>query len=443
MKHIYFLGIGGIGMSALARYFHLSGAKVSGYDKTPSVVTDALIAEGIEVFFEADIAHLEGVTQMVYTPAIKEHIEFEEATKRGIPVLKRSQVLGEISQQFPTLAVAGTHGKTTTSTMLACLMKGCEQDCTAFLGGISRNLKGNFSFGKSPFCVVEADEFDRSFLTLDPEMAVITSLDADHLDIYGTPEEMQKSYWDFSQKVKKEGKLLVHFSIKDFDWQREIHTYGIEEGEFQAQNLRYEKLSTIFDYVSKELTIKDIRLPLPGRHNVMNAVAAITLTYWAGGKMENVISTFSDFKGIYRRFEVHSHNENLTIIDDYAHHPTELAAAIDTAKSLFPERQLITIFQPHLFTRTRDFHEGFAAALSKADVAILLPIYPAREKPIEGITSTIIFDLIQNNKKYLIEKQDIISTIQKNIQFPSVILITGAGDVDREVAIINEGIIVR
>lgn len=440
MKHIYFLGIGGIGMSALARYFHLSGCKVSGYDKTPSVVTDALEKEGIEVYFEADIHHLAGVTQMIYTPAIKEHIEFEEAQKRGIPVLKRSQSLGEISRNFPTLAVAGTHGKTTTSTMLACLMKGCGVDCTAFLGGISRNLNGNFAFGESPYCVVEADEFDRSFLTLNPEMAIITSLDADHLDIYGTPDEMQNSYREFAQKVKENGKLLVHNSIKDFDWGREVLTYGIEEGEFRATNLRFEKLATIFDYESNDLIIRNIQLPIPGRHNVMNAVAAITLTKWASGDMEKVVATFADFKGIYRRFEVHAHSENLTIIDDYAHHPTELAAAIDTAKSLFPDRQLITLFQPHLFTRTRDFYEGFAAALSKADVALLLPIYPAREKPIEGITSNIIFDLIQNNKKYLIDKQDIIAKMQENIHHPSVILITGAGDVDREVALIVKNV---
>lgn len=437
MSHIYFLGIGGIGMSALARYFHQKGVKVSGYDRTPSVVTDALQAEGIAVYFEENAAQLEGVEQLVYTPAIKQHLAFEVAKEKGIPTLKRAQVLGEISKNYPTLAVAGTHGKTTTSTMLAHLLRTCGVDCTAFLGGISRNLHdSNFVIGSSPYCVVEADEFDRSFLTLHPEMAIITSLDADHLDIYGDDTEVKNSYRAFAQQLRAEGRLLVHHAIGGFDWGRDVLTYGIGEGDFRATNLRFEKLQTIFDYESKNLTIRNIKLPLPGRHNVLNATAAITLTHWAGGNTEKVVQAFEAFKGIYRRFEVRLHTDALTVIDDYAHHPTELQAAIQTARDLFPERQLITLFQPHLFTRTRDFCADFAAALSRSDVSLLLPIYPARELPIEGVTSDIILAKMTNSKKYIIEKQVIISTLTSKLQRPTVILITGAGDVDREVATI-------
>lgn len=431
MRHIYFLGIGGIGMSALARYFHFSGIKVSGYDKTPSTVTQALEAEGIPVYFEEDAAQLEGVTQLVYTPAIKEHVDFEAAKLKGIVPMKRSQVLGEICKGYQTLAVAGTHGKTTTSTMLAYLSRYCGVDATAFLGGISKNLHGNFIYGKSEYCVVEADEFDRSFLTLFPKHAIITSLDADHLDIYGTHKDMLDSYRAFAHQVS--GKLLVHKEIEEFDWNRDIITYGIETGSYQAHNLRYSNLTTTFDYVSKEITINGIVLPMPGKHNVLNATAAITLTLWAGGDMEKVREALEQFKGIERRFEVVKHTESVSLINDYAHHPTELAAAIGTTKSLFPDRQVIAVFQPHLFTRTRDFYQGFAAALSMADVAILIPIYPAREKPIEGITSEIILDKINLEQKVMIEKAALNDTIQRLMHKPSVILILGAGDIDREI----------
>ncbi len=431
MKHIYFLGIGGIGMSNLARYYNFAGVKVSGYDKTPSTVTQALENEGISIFFDENEKQFEGITDIVYTPAIKEHIAFEIAKERGIIPKKRSQILGEICKNYETLGVAGTHGKTTTSTLLAHLTRFCGVDTTAFLGGISKNLNGNFAFGKSEFCVVEADEFDRSFLTLFPKYAIITSLDADHLDIYGKHEDMLVSYRDFAHQVS--GKLLVNSEIAAFDWQREVETYGIESGKYQAQNLRFANLATTFDYVSEEVTIKDISLPLPGRHNVSNATAAITLMLWAGGNAEKVREALADFKGIERRFEVVSHTETLSLINDYAHHPTELSAAIGTAKSLFPDRQVIAVFQPHLFTRTRDFYEGFAEALSMADVAILIPIYPAREKPIEGITSDIILQKISLEKKVLIEKEALNETIQGFIEKPTVILILGAGDIDRDV----------
>lgn len=431
MKHIYFLGIGGIGMSNLARYYHLAGVKVSGYDKTPSAVTQALENEGISICFDENLEQFEGITDMVYTPAIKEHVAFEVVKEKGILPKKRSQILGEICKNYQTLGVAGTHGKTTTSTMLAHLTRFCGVDTTAFLGGISKNLGGNFAYGKSEYCVVEADEFDRSFLTLFPKYAIITSLDADHLDIYGKHEDMLASYQDFGKQVS--GKLLVNSEIAEFDWQREVVTYGIESGKYQAQNLRFANLATTFDYVSEEVTIKDIVLPMPGKHNVANATAAITLTLWAGGDMTKVKEALAHFKGIERRFEVVKHTEDFSLINDYAHHPTELVAAIGTAKSLFPERQVVAVFQPHLFTRTRDFYEGFAEALSMADAAILIPIYPAREKPIEGITSDMILDKISIEKKVLVEKDGLNEAIQDFLQKPTVILILGAGDIDREI----------
>lgn len=431
-KHIYFLGIGGIGMSNLARYYNLAGVKVSGYDKTPSSVTQALENEGISINFDENLQQFEGITDLVYTPAIKQHLAFEMAKKKRIVPMKRSQVLGEICKHYQALAVAGTHGKTTTSTMLAHLTRFCGVDTTAFLGGISKNLQGNFVFGKSEYCVVEADEFDRSFLTLFPKYAIITSLDADHLDIYGKHEDMLDTYRMFGKQVSD--KLLVNSDIENFDWQREVISYGIESGKYQAQNLRFANLATTFDYVSEEITIKDIVLPMPGKHNVANATAAITLTLWAGGDMAKVKDALANFKGIERRFEVVMHTDSISLINDYAHHPTELAAAIGTAKLLFPERQVVAVFQPHLFTRTRDFYEGFAEALSMADAAILIPIYPAREKPLEGITSQIILDKISIEKKVFIEKTALNDTIQAFIQKTTVILILGAGDIDREIS---------
>ncbi len=438
-SHIYFLGIGGIGMSALARYFRLKGLKVSGFDKTPSVVTEALEKEGVRVFFEADENHLESVTAMIYTPAIKNHPEFAAAESKGIPVMKRSEALGIISSEFRTLAIAGTHGKTTTSSMLAWLMKGCGLESTAFLGGILRNFNGNFASGTSEFCVVEADEFDRSFLRLSPEMAAITSIDADHLDIYGTEEEVKNSYREFAGLVS--GFLLIQEDAKSFDWGREFSTYGIECGDFRAANIRFDQLGTFFDYQSELGIIHNIFLPIPGRHNVLNATAAITLTLKAGGDMMKVKETLAGFKGIYRRFEVVYHSDTLSLVDDYAHHPTELEAAVQTAKSLFPERQVITVFQPHLFSRTRDFYQGFADALSASDAVILLPVYPAREEPIPGINAEMILNEIGPLPKSVCTKEHLVDKLNEYLSVPAVILMTGAGDIDREVGKVKKFII--
>ncbi len=441
-KHIYFLGIGGIGMSALARFFSLQGKQVSGYDRSSSVVTRALEEEGISVYHELSREHLLTADYMVYTPAIKEdNLEYQAAIEMGLPLKKRSQVLGEISEQYKTLAVAGTHGKTTTSIMLTQLLRSSGVDCTAFLGGISRNLNSNFAFGQSEYMVTEADEYDRSFLTLKPWASIITSLDPDHLDIYGTAEEMKATYLRFASQVT--GPLLVYASLLNENWSVKPMTYGIDEGDFRAENLHVEGLVTCFDYQSPSHRIEGIRLPLAGRHNVLNAVAAMGLSELAGADQRHFKKALAGFSGIYRRFEVQHDSEQISYIDDYAHHPSELEAAIQAARSLFPQRQVLVVFQPHLYSRTNDFHKGFAEALSQADVVIMLPIYPAREKPMPGVDSEMVLKLVKAKEKQIASKENLIEAIAEKIQPPTVVLTLGAGDIDREVEKVREWIEAR
>ncbi|MEZ4827633.1 MAG: UDP-N-acetylmuramate--L-alanine ligase [Bacteroidia bacterium] len=429
-KHIYFLGIGGIGMSALAHYFHLKGNRVSGYDRSRSVVTDQLEKEGVNVFYTMDASHLDGQDMVVYTPAVsRESLEFRAAMEKGVATVKRSQVLGEISRSYRTLAVAGTHGKTTTSTMLTHVLRSCEVDCTAFLGGISNNLETNFVLGTSEWMVAEADEYDRSFLTLHPEVAVITSLDADHLDIYGTPEVMRENYLQFARQSEY---LLVEESLKADFSDHNPKTFGLGEGTYYAENLRFEGLTTTFDFVAPGMKIENLTLSMPGRHNVKNMVAAIAVAIHCGADEAGIRRAIPSFRGIYRRFDVHAHSETITYVDDYAHHPTEIEAVIRTARDLFPERKLITVFQPHLFTRTRDFLEGFAAELSKADAVILLEIYPAREEPIAGINSSALLEKIEADQKSLVAKEALVEKLKEYIETPAFILSIGAGDIDRE-----------
>lgn len=438
-KHIYFLGIGGIGMSALARYFSLIGKQVSGYDRSSSVVTRALEEEGVTVFHDIDERHVETADYMVYTPAINsDNLEYQAAIAHGLPIRKRSQVLGEISETYKTLAVAGTHGKTTTSILLTQLLRASGVDCTAFLGGISRNLNSNFAFGKTEYMVTEADEYDRSFLTLKPWASIITSLDPDHLDIYGTPEEMKATYLQFASQVT--GPLLVYASLLGEDWPKKPLSYGIDEGDYRAENLRFEGLSTYFDYQSPAHRIENIRLPLAGRHNVLNAVAAMGLSELAGAQQADFKEALESFEGIYRRFEVQRHSDMLSYIDDYAHHPSELEAAISAAKSLFPERKVVVVFQPHLFSRTKDFYQGFAQSLSAADSVLMLPIYPAREKPMPGVTSEMVLNLVVASEKGLTTKDGLTEALAEVISGPTVLLTLGAGDIDRQVKTINQWI---
>ncbi len=438
-NNIYFIGIGGIGMSAIARYCARAGKQVKGYDRTASVVTEGLEQEGIEVFHTLDTKHIAGQDLVIYTPAIsRENIEYNAAVAGGLPMVKRSAALGLISKAYRTLAVAGTHGKTTTSTMLAHVLRSCGLDCTAFLGGISRNLNSNFVFGQSDLLVAEADEYDRSFMTLNPFRAVITSLDADHLDIYGTAAEMQESYFAFAGQVKPEGTLLVHESLEDAKWGRNCLTYGIDRGDFRAENLRFGTLDTEFDFVAAGLRLDRLRLPMPGYHNVSNMVAALAFALLEGADPQAMRAAVSSFAGIYRRFEVQNHSERLTYIDDYAHHPAELEAAISTARALFPERQLAVIFQPHLYSRTRDFYPGFAQALSRADRCLLMEIYPAREAPIPGIESAMIAREMQGSSVEVVSREMLENRLTALIQPPAVVMSLGAGDIDKEVNRIRE-----
>ena len=438
---IYFIGIGGIGMSALARYFNSRGVQVAGYDRTETTLTQTLVAEGIEVRYAASVATLPtDVDLVVYTPAIPaSHEELSWFREQNYPVYKRSQVLGVISEGMRTVAVAGTHGKTTTSTLTTHLLHACGIDCNAFLGGVARNFESNFVAGSTDWVVVEADEFDRSFLTLHPDVATIMSMDADHLDIYGDEESLlQTGFLAFAQQLKPGGKLLVKAGLEHHyaELDKEVISFGIEQGEIQARNIRVENGYFAFDYHGQGQVIDGLLHPHPGRHNVENALAAISVALELGGKAENIRSGLMTFRGIGRRFEFHIRQADLVYIDDYAHHPTELQAAIGAARELYPGKKVTGIFQPHLFTRTRDFVEGFAAALDQLDEIFLLDIYPAREEPINGVDSALIHRHMKNENCHLLGKAEVLDALAKTEI--EVLLSLGAGDIDTLVNPIKE-----
>ena len=433
-RHIYFLGIGGMGMSALAWYFHESGKSVSGYDLNESTVTRKLTQAGIPVYFTPDIEHLEEVDWVIYTPAIPaDHVELLEAQAKGLALNKRAEILGMLSAEYQTLAIAGTHGKTTTSAMLTHLMRGCGMEATAFLGGISHNLKSNYVYGNSDYAIMEADEYDRSFLKLHPTRALITALEADHLDIYGTEKALQNAYMEFAQKTPKNQPLLIHESLTAHPWNRSCITYGIEAGDYQAQNVRHDRLAANFDFVGEGISLSNIHLPMPGRHNVSNLTGALTLCHLLGLDSSCLKRAAKSFSGIYRRFDIQVHTDRFTYIDDYAHHPTEVDAAIDTAKRLFPNRNVWVIFQPHLYSRTQDHAQGFAQVLDQADRSFLLEIYPAREKPIPGVESELILKYMNNSQAVCIKKEEILEVISPKNSESVVLLSLGAGDIDKEV----------
>ncbi|MBL7781041.1 MAG: UDP-N-acetylmuramate--L-alanine ligase [Saprospiraceae bacterium] len=437
IKKIYFIGIGGIGMSALARYFRLHGAEVHGYDRTETNLTRSLAAEGMHLHYEDDVAFIpENVDLVVFTPAVpKDHAELNWFLERGYPVKKRAEVLGIISRAKRCIAIAGTHGKTTTSTMTSHLMRACGIDATAFVGGISLNLGSNFVEGSSDWVVVEADEYDRSFLHLHPEIAVLNSIDPDHLDIYGTEEAVVESYKQFVRQIKPGGKLIYRYGLPIEDVVAELRasgrqafSFGIEEGDYEAFSVRVVEGQMAFGLHSTIFDWSDFRLNYPGKHNVLNATAAIAATLSAGGFSELLGVAVAGFQGVKRRFEYIVRRQDVVYIDDYAHHPAELEAAISAAKMLYPDRKITGIFQPHLFTRTRDFAEGFAAALDLLDECILLDIYPAREQPIPGITSATIANLMKNPNVNLINKKDLLHLLKtKDIE---VLMTMGAGDID-------------
>lgn len=435
LKSVYFLGIGGIGMSAIARYFLSIGIKVSGYDKTKTKLTKALEKSGMKIHYEEDVNQIpDKLDLIVFTPAIPDdNIEKKYLLASGVPIKKRAEVLGWITKEGKCLAIAGTHGKTTTSAILTHLLKVGEVDCVAFLGGVAGNYKSNFVPGKSKVMVVEADEYDRSFLHLDPYAAAITSMDADHLDIYQDGDNMRRSgFGAFAKKIRKGGHLFLKdgLSLRKPNGVSRV-SYGVEKGEISAQNVKVKNGYFYFDYCFGNKSWTNLKFSLPGNHNVENAVAAITLARLVKVKEEDIRKGLVSFKGVKRRFEFIVRNSERVYIDDYAHHPTELNAAISATRMLYPEKKIMGVFQPHLFSRTKDFKKGFAKALDKLDEAILLPIYPAREKPIKGITSKTIFDLMKSKKKKLVKKEALIRYLNK--QKIEVLMTLGAGDIDTEV----------
>ena len=442
-SNIYFIGIGGIGMSAIARYYHQKGLKVTGYDKTPSELTLALENEGIEVHYEDNIDFIPKDvenTLVVYTPAVpKDMGELVYVQEKGYRVIKRSRTLGEIAQGQRCLAVAGTHGKTTTSTLLAHIFHDSEEGCSAFLGGISKNHDTNLLVSENNTIVAEADEFDRSFLQLFPEIAVITSMDADHLDIYSDISNMHDAFKAFAGQVSGTVITKLGLPICQEDTKADIlrYSYDDSKADFFSGNITVDECGYFtFDLHWPGGTIKDCKVGIPGWINVENAVAASAIALTYGLDPEKVKAALASFQGVKRRFDIHLNTPQCSYIDDYAHHPKEIAAAVSSMREIFPGRRLTAIFQPHLYTRTRDFADEFAQALSQVDKLILLDIYPAREEPIPGVTSEIIFSNVTIKEKVLLNKEELMDYLQAE---PVDTLITfGAGNIDRYIKPITE-----
>jgi UDP-N-acetylmuramate--alanine ligase len=426
IHHIYFIGIGGIGMSSLARYFSVNGKAVAGYDKTPSKITEDLEPLGVQIHFEDAVKNIPQAflnpkeTLVVYTPAIpKEHIEYNYFINHGFQVLKRAEALGKITENTYCLAVAGTHGKTTTSSILGHIMNAAK--ATSFLGGITENYHSNLILGEDKVSVVEADEFDRSFLQLSPDIACITSMDADHLDIYEEHDALKKSFKEFASKVTKQ---LVVAKGLDLDGL----TYAVDEdADYKALNLHIKNGAYKFDVHTPKNIIKEVLFQLPGRHNVMNALAAVAIADIYGISPEIIKERLESFKGVQRRFSYKIKTDNLILIDDYAHHPTEISAVENSVREMYPNEKVLAIFQPHLFSRTQDFANDFAASLASFDELFLLDIYPARELPIEGVTSSWLLEKVPHSNKRLITEKEIVDCISKSEA--RVVVMLGAGDI--------------
>ncbi|MDG1195891.1 MAG: UDP-N-acetylmuramate--L-alanine ligase [Polaribacter sp.] len=426
IQTIYFVGIGGIGMSAIARYFASNGKLVAGYDKTPSQITSSLEELGVEIHFEDSLKNIpisfldKDKTLVVYTPAIAEnHTELNYFLNNNFKVLKRAEVLGKITESTFCLAVAGTHGKTTTSSILGHIMH--QQKATSFLGGIAENYNSNLILGEDKVSVVEADEFDRSFLQLSPNIACITSMDADHLDIYGEAAVLEESFVEFANKVS--GTLIIAkgLPLKGL-------TYAVNEAaDYRAFNLKIESGKYIFDVQTPSESIKNIEFYLPGKHNVMNALAAFAMADVYGVPAKKIKLSLSTFKGVKRRFSYKIKTSDFVLIDDYAHHPTEINAVENSIREMYPKEKVLAVFQPHLFSRTRDFIDDFATALSKFDEILLLDIYPARELPIAGVSSEWLFHKIENKHKKLVQKNNLIKDIKNSTA--KVVVMLGAGDI--------------
>lgn len=433
LHKLYFIGIGGIGMSALARYFNGLGKEIHGYDRVQTKLTKKLEAEGMIIHYEEDVRAIpEGVDLVVYTPAIPAtHQELSYFRAEGFPVMKRAEVLGLISKNRKTIGVAGTHGKTTTSAILTHVLRTAGVDVTAFLGGIARNLDSNFVAGESEWVVMEADEFDRSFLHLEPEIAIVTSTDADHLDIYGAHSEMQKTFLQYMQQVKSHLLINDGVDVEPEGLKAQSYRYGIDKSaDFYSHHIRAFAPNFVFNLVDQRdgsTEWDDLSFSLPGHHNVANAMAAIAVAKLLGCSEDKIRQALRTFKGIWRRFEWIYTGPDAVFIDDYAHHPAELQAAIRAARSLFPGRKLTGVFQPHLYSRTRDFAEGFARSLSVLDELILLDIYPAREEPIEGVSSEMIMEMMNHPNTVVVSKNKLIDEL-KNREI-DVLMTLGAGDI--------------
>lgn len=448
LKAVYFVGAGGIGMSALVRYFLSKGKAVGGYDRTESALTEKLRQEGADIHYEDNVALIPEVflnpetTLIVYTPAIPaEHKELTYFREHNFEIQKRAQVLGMITQTERGLCVAGTHGKTTTSTMAAFLLDNSHVKCNAFLGGISKNYGTNLLVSdQSDFVVIEADEFDRSFHWLTPYATVITATDSDHLDIYGTHEAYLESFRKYTSLIRPDGYLIIK---KGIDLQPDVkegvtvYTYSDKEGDFHAENIRIGSGEIFFDFISPLGNIKDVQLGVPVYVNIENGIAAMALAQIGGATAEEIKAAMPQFKGVDRRFDFKLKNDHIVFLSDYAHHPAEIKQSVSSLRMLYPDKKLTAIFQPHLYTRTRDFYKDFADSLSLLDEVILLDIYPARELPIEGVTSKLIYDNLRPGiEKTMCHKEDLIELLKtKKIE---VLITLGAGDVDNHVTPIYE-----
>ena len=441
----YFIGIGGIGMSALARWFHHNGVQVYGYDKTSTKLTTQLESEGISIHFEDEIEKMpEFVFKnskevlIVYTPAIpKDHKGFNYLKEQGIILYKRSEVLGKLTEGMFTIAVAGTHGKTTTSSMIAHLLKSGKKDIAGFLGGITTNYDTNMIMNqgdyKKAIIVVEADEFDRSFLTLKPNIAVVTSTDADHLDIYGKLEELKKSFSLFLENVNPNGQAYIKDGLWDDIASKKIKaqplSYGLNAGDVRALNVQVKDAKFVFDVALNDTIIKGFQLSVPGFHNVENAVVSIAIAHQLGLNEKEILEGIKTYRGVKRRFEYIIQRDGFVFIDDYAHHPSEIQAMLTSVRALYPEKKVSVLFQPHLYSRTRDFAVEFSQSLSLADEVMLLDIYPARELPIEGVSSDILLESIQVDEKYKVDKETIIDYLSNREL--EVFITMGAGNIDQ------------
>jgi len=440
IHNVFFIGIGGIGMSALARYFKYIGKEVSGYDKTPTVLTNELIDSGINIHFEDSIDlipkdYTPEDTLVIITPAVpKNHSQWDYFLNNNYQVKKRAEVLGIITKDTFCFAVAGTHGKTTTSSILGHILHQSGADVTAFVGGIVENYNSNLIGNGKTVTVVEADEFDRSFLHLHPDIACVTSMDADHLDIYGTSDAIKQSFTEFADKIKDKGKLFIT---------KELPLEGVtvavnEDAVYSAVNVRIDNGSYVFDIKTPSGILKDFRFGLPGRHNLMNALMAIAMALSFGTPTDAIAIALASFKGIRRRFSYQIRTENLVYIDDYAHHPTEIDAVHQAVRELYPGKKVLAVFQPHLFSRTKDFADDFARSLSQFDEVVLMDIYPARELPMEGVTSDWLLGKIDNKNKQLVSKENLIGTILKS-EAPIIVTI-GAGDIGELVGTIKQAL---